>query len=79
MRSTVLRIQNRYKLTRRQAVVLNEALNHTSHRKCAMKLKITHKTCRVHMHHIYLKLGVNNRFALYKKYLEIKERSRKLQ
>lgn len=57
-------IRSQYRLTRREADVLRRVLNGSKNTEIAEDLQISEQTVKDHLSNIYMKCGVENRFAL---------------
>jgi DNA-binding CsgD family transcriptional regulator len=57
-------IRARYRLTRREMDVLRRVLNGRKNTEIAEELQISEQTVKDHLSNIYMKCGVENRFAL---------------
>lgn len=60
----LLKVRRHFKLTRRETDVLRRVLNGFKNTDIAEDLEITEQTVKDHLSNIYMKLGVENRFAL---------------
>jgi DNA-binding NarL/FixJ family response regulator len=66
-------LKDKYLLRPREVAVLAASMEASSFKDSAIRCNITAKTVRVHMHRCYRKLGVANKFACYKKLIELFE------
>jgi len=60
----LLKVRRHFKLTRRETDVLRRVLNGFKNTDIAEDLEISEQTVKDHLSNIYMKLGVENRFAL---------------
>ena len=60
----LLKVRRHFKLTRRETDVLRRVLNGFKNTDIAEDLVISEQTVKDHLSNIYMKLGVENRFAL---------------
>jgi DNA-binding CsgD family transcriptional regulator len=60
----LLKVRRHFKLTRRETDVIRRVLNGFKNTDIAEDLDITEQTVKDHLSNIYMKLGVENRFAL---------------
>ena len=60
----LLKVRRHFKLTRRETDVLRRVLNGFKNTDIAEDFEITEQTVKDHLSNIYMKLGVENRFAL---------------
>jgi len=60
----LLKVRRHFKLTRRETDVIRRVLNGFKNTDVAEDLEITEQTVKDHLSNIYMKLGVENRFAL---------------
>jgi DNA-binding CsgD family transcriptional regulator len=60
----LLKVRRHFKLTRRETDVLRRVLNGFKNTEIAEDLDISEQTVKDHLSNIYMKIGVENRFAL---------------
>jgi DNA-binding CsgD family transcriptional regulator len=60
----LLKVRRHFKLTRRETDVLRRVISGFKNTDIAEDLEITEQTVKDHLSNIYMKLGVENRFAL---------------
>jgi two-component system nitrate/nitrite response regulator NarL len=51
-------------LTGRERQIMNLVSEGLSNKEIARKVKLTHGTIKVHLHHVFEKLGISNRTSL---------------
>lgn len=67
-------IRSEYKLTRRETDVLRRLLNGLKNQEIADDLEISEQTVKDHLSNIYMKTGVENRFALIRSLINTPDR-----